>query len=83
MNVSIEGNDKPITVRLRVEDGPKPLTPAKWSDWVDWELAKAGVPIDDGVLLRGTIRSSQLPRPDLRAVAHADREALLTATNQR
>lgn len=54
-------DEKPITVRLRVDDCPKPMTIPTWSDWVDCQLAKAGVPIDDGLLLRGTIRRRDDP----------------------
>jgi hypothetical protein len=62
MNTALENvEDKPITVRLRVDDCPKPLTAARWSDWVDWELAKAGVPIEGCVLMRGTIRRRDDP----------------------
>lgn len=51
-----------ITVRLHIDNCPKPFTITSWAKWVDEQLIAAGIPIHGSVLGGGAIRRYNDPK---------------------
>ena len=51
-----------IKVRLNVKDMPLHYGPEKYFDWVEARLKEAGIPVDGGNLLNGTLHRFDDPK---------------------